>query len=172
MASNRTPNKGKGKAKANNDNGGDQQQAPSGTAGPSRGAVHKRSRAKDNPDVKNVRRFGNAEALEKEAGRRWIEYGFLVDEFDTLTKTSRAWHSTSVAHKTLRAMERARIQKQIPKLEAELKKCQEELQIMAKADEDWERKFGLRCEQGEWDTMKLDKFRGFLRLEHDEVPDL
>ncbi|KAM3418302.1 hypothetical protein BST61_g4302 [Cercospora zeina] len=174
MANNRTPKKAKAKVKANGDGDGNQPPDAEGgiNASTSCGAAHKRSRGKDGPDVKNVRRFGNAEALEKEASRRWIEYGFLVDEFDTLTKSSRAWYSTSKAHKSLRSTECGRIHKEIPKIEAQLRKYKEELEVMEKADREWDRNFGSKCEQGEWDAMKLEKFRGFLRLEHDEVPDL
>ncbi|PPJ56219.1 hypothetical protein CBER1_09383 [Cercospora berteroae] len=138
----------------------------------SKGVGKRSSRAKDNPDVSSVRRFGNAEALEKEASRRWIEYGFLVDAFNTKTKTSRSWYTTGQAHKSLREAERARLRKEIPRLEAELKKCKEEMQQMDEADRDWDGKYGIRCEQGEWDKMKLEKFRGYLRMDHDEVPDL
>ncbi|WPA95697.1 uncharacterized protein RHO25_000300 [Cercospora beticola] len=138
----------------------------------SSGKGKRSSRAKNNPDVRNVRRFGNAEALEKEASRRWIEYGFLVDDFDTKTKVSRSWYTTGQAHKSLREAERARLRKEIPRLEAELKKCREELKQMDEADRDWDGKYGVRCEQGEWDAMKLEKYRGYLRMDHDEVPDL
>lgn len=134
-----------------------------------------------------MRRFGNAEALEKEASRRWIEYGFLVvsivllpsliielmcflqDHFDTKTKVSRSWYTTGQAHKSLREAERARLRKEIPKLEAELKKCKEEMEQMDEADRDWDGKYGVRCEQGEWDAMKLEKYRGYLRMDHEEV---
>ncbi|GIZ40943.1 hypothetical protein CKM354_000426300 [Cercospora kikuchii] len=142
------------------------------TTKPSSGKGKRSSRAKNNPDVRNVRRLGNAEALEKEASRRWIEYGFLVDDFDSKTKISRSWFTTSQAHKSLREAERARLRKEIPRLGAELEKCREEMEQMNEADRDWEVKYGTRCEQGEWDAVKLEKYRGYLRMDHDEVPDL
>ena len=43
---------------------------------------------------------------------------------------------------------------------------------MAQANADMDAKYGQQCKQGVEDAAKLAKYKAYLAIEHDEVPDL
>lgn len=83
---------------------------------------------------------------------------------------SREWYELVESQKMLRAQERDHIEKRLPALRAQLAKAEGDLANMREADRIADEKYGEKSEQGKENKRKLDAWRGFLKMENDEVP--
>ena len=103
-------------------------------------------------------------------------FGHLISQFERDTVQTRGINSFCATQRAAREKETRRIDAENAKLlateEAKLHQNKEKLAKMAQANADMDAKYGQQCKQGVEDAAKLAKYKAYLAIEHDEVPDL
>lgn len=126
-------------------------------------------------DLRAVRRVGDAETLYALRTERLEKFGHLINLFERETQQTRGISAFVATQRTARAKAAQRINAENSRSGTDIAKIlenDEKLAQMAKANAEMDIKYAQKIAQGPEDAAKLAKYKAYLLIEHDEVPDL